>query len=119
MSVREKLDAFAPTLEGGGPPDNAREGIPEPMHRATDELIGSGAADNALKVGDKAPAFTLDDPKGKPVSSTELLTQGPLIVTFYRGVWCPYCNMDLQAIEAALPELRNRGPQLPAVSPQT
>lgn len=119
MSLQDKLDAFRANFEAGGPPFNAPAWIHEPMHRATDELIASGAAGHALKVGDKAPAFTLNDPDGKPVSSAGLLAQGPLIVTFYRGVWCPYCNMDLQAIQAALPELELRGAKLVAVSPQT
>ena len=68
------------------------------MHRATAELKASGAAERAKKVGDKAPAFTLRDPEGKVVSSQDLLARGPLIVSFYRGVWCPYCNMELQAL---------------------
>jgi peroxiredoxin len=119
MSLQDKLDAFRANIEAGGPPYNAPAWIHEPMHRATEELIASGAANKALKAGDKAPAFTLDDPEGHPVSSADLLAQGPLIVTFYRGVWCPYCNMDLQAIEAVLPELQKRGAKLVAISPQT
>jgi peroxiredoxin len=119
MSLQDKLDAFRANFEAGGPPFNAPAWIHEPMHRATAELIASGAAGHALKVGAKAPAFTLNDPDGKPISSTDLLAQGPLIVTFYRGVWCPYCNMDLQAVQAALPELELRGARLVAVSPQT
>jgi hypothetical protein len=83
MSLQDKLDAFRANLEAGGPPYNAPDWIHEPMHRATDELIAPGAADNSLKVRDKAPAFTLHDPSGNPVLSTALLAQGPLIVTFY------------------------------------
>jgi peroxiredoxin len=59
------------------------------MHRATEELITSGAATRALKAGDTAPPFVLKDPDGKPVSAAELLAQGPLVVSFYRGVWYP------------------------------
>ena len=119
MSLQDKLDAYRANFEAGGPPYNAPAHIHEPMHRATRELIESGAAEKALKVGDKAPAFTLNDAEKKPYSSADLLAKGPLVVTFYRGVWCPYCNMDLQAIEAALPELQSRGAQLVAISPQT
>jgi len=119
MSLQDKLDAFRANFEAGGPPYNAPAHIHEPMHRATAELIASGAAQKALQVGGKAPAFTLADAEGKTVSSVELLREGPLVVTFYRGVWCPYCNMDLQAIEAALPELEQRGARLVAISPQT
>ncbi|MGE5148077.1 MAG: peroxiredoxin-like family protein [Candidatus Eiseniibacteriota bacterium] len=119
MSLQDQLDAFRKNLEAGGPPYNAPDWIHEPMHRATDELIASGAARKALKVGDKAPAFTLKDADGHEVSSAALLAQGPLVVTFYRGVWCPYCNMDLQAIQAALPGLEKLGAKLVAISPQT
>ncbi|HXZ09591.1 MAG TPA: peroxiredoxin-like family protein [Paraburkholderia sp.] len=119
MSLQDKLDAFRANFEAGGPPYNAPAHIHEPMHRATAELIASGAAKKALKVGAKAPTFTLTDAEGKPVSSVEWLREGPLVVTFYRGVWCPYCNMDLQAIEAALPDLEARGARLVAISPQT
>jgi peroxiredoxin len=60
----------------------------------------------------------LNDPDGKPVSSAELLRQGPLVVTFHRGVWCPYCNMELQALQAALPNIRAAGASVVAISPQ-
>ncbi|HEX4765716.1 MAG TPA: peroxiredoxin-like family protein [Lichenihabitans sp.] len=119
MSLQDKLDAFRTNFEAGGPPYNAPAWIHDPMHRATAELIASGAPGKALRVGDRAPDFALQDPDGHEVSSQDLLARGPLIVTFYRGIWCPYCNMDLQAIEAALPKLAERGATLVAISPQT
>ncbi|MBU6420076.1 MAG: AhpC/TSA family protein [Proteobacteria bacterium] len=119
MGLRETLAAFKANFEAGGPPYNAPDWIHEPMHRATDELIASGAANHAKKAGDLAPSFTLLDPDGKEVSSEDLLEKGPLIVTFYRGVWCPYCNMDLQALQEALPEFKKLGANLVAISPQT
>ena len=119
MSLQDKLDAFRTNFEAGGPPFNVPAWVHEPMHRATDELIASRAADKALKVGDVAPDFILKDPDGKDVWSKELLAKGPLIVTFYRGIWCPYCNMDLQAIEERIAELRSLGAELVAISPQT
>jgi peroxiredoxin len=119
MSLQDRLDAFKADFEAGKPPYNAPAAIHEPMRRATAELIASGAAQQALKIGDKAPAFKLQDPEGKEVSSTELLTRGALVVTFYRGFWCPYCNMDLQAIQEALPEIVGRGASVVAISPQT
>jgi peroxiredoxin len=88
------------------------------MHRATEELIASGAAARALKAGDAAPLFVLKDPDGKPVSSAELLARGPLVLSFYRGVWCPYCNMELQALQEALPLFHDLGANLVAISPQ-
>ena len=101
MSLQARLDAFKVDFRGGKPPFNAPPEIHPIMERATAELIASGAAGRALKVGDRAPSFTLNDPDGKPVSSVDLLSKGPLVISFYRGVWCPYCNMELQALEAA------------------
>lgn len=119
MTLQAKLDAFKTDFEAGQPPYNVPPSVIETMHRATAELIASGAAGRALKAGDRAPAFTLHDPDGKPVSSAELLAQGPLVVSFYRGVWCPYCNMELQALQAALPDFEASGAKLVAISPQT
>jgi peroxiredoxin len=119
MTLQAKLNAFKVDFEAGAPPYNAPQSVIEIMHRATDELIASGAAARALKAGDRAPAFTLKDPEGRDVSSVDLLAQGPLIVSFYRGVWCPYCNLELQALQSALPEITARGASLVAISPQT
>ncbi|MEB0224416.1 peroxiredoxin-like family protein [Pseudomonas sp. 10S4] len=118
MTLQAKLDAFKADFKAGKPPYNAPAEIHPIMERATAELIASGAADKALKVGDKAPLFTLKDPDGKPVSSADLLAEGPLVLTFYRGVWCPYCNMELQALQAFLPTLQEAGANLVAISPQ-
>jgi peroxiredoxin len=119
MSLQDQLDAFRAEIESGRPPYNATRAAIDTMHRATAELKASGQEARALKVGDKAPSFTLNDADGKPVSSVELLGSGPLIVTFYRGAWCPYCNMDLKAMEAMLPTYRANGASLVAISPQT
>lgn len=119
MTLQAKLDAFKADFEAGMPPYHVPPAVIETMHRATAELIASGAAARALKAGDKAPAFTLKDPEGQDVSSATMLARGPLVVSFYRGVWCPYCNMELQALQAALPEFRAAGANLVAISPQT
>lgn len=118
MSLQDKLDAFRADFEAGKPPYSVPPSVIETMHRATAELKASGAAHKALKAGDKAPAFTLNDPDGNPVSSDDLLRKGPLVVTFYRGVWCPYCNMELQALQATLPDILQAGASLVAISPQ-
>jgi peroxiredoxin len=118
MSLQAKLDAFKADFEAGKPPYNVPYSVIETMHRATRELIESGLAGRALKAGDVAPGFTLNDPDGAPISSADLLAKGPLVVSFYRGVWCPYCNMELQALQAVLPEFRKAGASLVAVSPQ-
>lgn len=119
MSLQDRLDAFKADLESGKLAFKPTAQQLEGMHRATAELIATGQAQRALKAGDRAPDFVLNDPDGKPVSSRDLLATGPLVVSFYRGVWCPYCNMDLQALQAELPAIEARGASLVAISPQT
>lgn len=119
MSLQAKLDAFKVEIESGRPPYNATKAVIDTMHRATAELKASGQEARALKAGDRASPFTLKDADGAVVSSQDLLANGPMIVTFYRGVWCPYCNMDLQALEALFPSYRASGASLVAISPQT
>ncbi|WP_175891736.1 redoxin domain-containing protein, partial [Burkholderia cepacia] len=114
MSLQQKLDAFKADFRAGKPPYNAPAEIHPIMERATAELIASGQAGRAVQAGDRAPQFTLRDQDGKLVSSADLLAQGPLVITFYRGVWCPYCNLELQALDAALPQLREYGARLVA-----
>ncbi|MGO9048753.1 MAG: peroxiredoxin-like family protein [Xanthobacteraceae bacterium] len=119
MSLQDRLDALKADFEGGKFPLKPSAGQLDAMHRATVELIASGQAQRALKAGDRAPDFVLDDPDGNPVSSRDLLAKGPLAVSFNRGVWCPYCNLELQALQAALPEIEARGASLVTISPQT
>ena len=114
MTLQDKLDAFRAEFSGKAPPH-----IVEAMKKATADLVATGQAERALKVGDQAPGFTLPGPDGKPVASRDLLTRGPLIVTFYRGVWCPYCNIELQALQQALPEIEAAGAALVAISPES
>jgi peroxiredoxin len=118
MSLQDKLDAFKADFKAGKPPFNAPPEIHPVMERATAELIASGQATRALKAGDRAPQFRLLDQDGNGVSSTDLLAKGPLVVTFYRGVWCPYCNLELQAINEVLPQIQALGANVVAISPQ-
>ena len=119
MSLQAKLDAFKADFEAGKPPYNVSRSVIETMHRATAELNASGAARRAKNAGEIAPSFSLQDPEGNGVNSDQLLKRGPLVVSFYRGVWCPYCNMELQALEAVKSEFDKYGASLVAISPQT
>src|SRR6266576_5180021 len=83
------------------------------------QLMNSGAAENALKEGEQAPDFTLPDARGNAVRLSHLLRQGPVVLTFYRGAWCPYCHLALRAYQQALPQLQAGGATLVAISPQT
>lgn len=115
LPLQGKLDALKFEFDNNLAPPAAVEAL----HRAVDELIASGAPGRALKVGDVAPEFTLPDPDGNSISSKVLLAKGPLVVTFYRGAWCPFCNFDLNALEEARSEIESRGATLVAISQQT
>jgi peroxiredoxin len=119
MALQDRLDALKSDFESGRFPLKPTRDALGTMHRATTELIASGQAQRALKAGDRMAEFTLRDSDGQPVSSRELLASGPLVISFYRGVWCPYCNLELQALQSALREIAARGASLVAISPQT
>jgi peroxiredoxin len=119
MKLQDKLDAMREDFENGRFPLVPTRDQLETMSQATQSLIDSEQAEYALKAGDRAPDFTLQTADGVSVSSRELLARGPLVATFYRGVWCPYCNYDLQALEEVRPEIEARGASLVAISPQT
>ena len=119
MSLQDTLDEFKKNFEAGGPPYYVPAAVHDTFHRATAKLTASGQAERSIKVGDRAPDFTLPDADGNSVSSGSMLEKGPLVVTFYRGVWCPYCNFDLQSIEAAADDIRSTGANIVSISPQT
>jgi peroxiredoxin len=83
-----------------------------------EELRASFALAAAAGVGAVAPEFRLPGVKGNPVSLADLVRQGPVVVTFYRGGWCPYCNIQLRAYQAILPQIAALGARLVAISPQ-
>lgn len=69
--------------------------------------------------GDKAPLFSLPNARGEKVSIENLLQKGAVVLTFYRGVWCPYCNLELKTYQEILPQIKQAGASLVAVSPMT
>ena len=87
--------------------------------RAIEELRQSGIAQRVLPLGAKAPEFELADGNGKSFRSVEALTRGRLVVSFYRGRWCPYCVAELESLQAVLPQVQDAGAALVAISPQT
>jgi peroxiredoxin len=96
--------------------------IPEPIAErittAIAEIESSGVAPG-LVPGERAPEFRLPDAMKRPVSLRERLSNGPVVLVFYRGEWCPYCNTYLRALQSALPEITARGASLLAVSVQS
>lgn len=89
------------------------------MEAATERLRATGIEAAALKIGDRAPDVTLPDALGRPVRLADLWSDGPLVLVFYRGGWCPYCNLELRAWQRLLPRLDAAGVRLAAISPQT
>jgi peroxiredoxin len=89
------------------------------IEAANAKLEISGIAGRALKAGDRIPDFDLPDATGKVVRSADLLAAGPLVISFYRGSWCPYCSLELKTLQQNLSEFRARGATLVAISPQT
>jgi peroxiredoxin len=87
--------------------------------RLVQGLIDAGAADGAFKAGDRIPEFLLPNAEGRLVSSSELLTKAPLVLNFYRGVWCPYCSEELNALAEATPRLRAAGATVVAITAET
>jgi peroxiredoxin len=79
-------------------------------------LVDEGAANDALKAGDKLPDFMLASAEGRFVRSQELLARGPLVLSFYRGRWCPYCSAELDALNAVSEKIRDSGATLVAVT---
>ncbi|RYC58460.1 peroxiredoxin, thioredoxin-dependent thiol peroxidase [Xylaria longipes] len=71
-----------------------------------------------IQVGDKMPDFSMTDATGKEVASDSLLAKGPLLITFYRGEWCPFCNIAIGFLQQHLPEFQARGVTLVAMSPE-
>lgn len=84
----------------------------------TEKLIASRENAKQLGVGDKVPNFSLPDHQGNAVELQELLEKGPLVISFYRGSWCPYCSLELNALQKTLPEMEELGSRLVAISPQ-
>ena len=84
----------------------------------TEDLKQQGIENNALGVGDQAIDFSLPNVHGQDVNLTQALAKGPVVLNIYRGGWCPYCNLELNALQQALPDIEATGAQLIAVAPQ-
>jgi peroxiredoxin len=113
MTLKEALDARRAEFLRTAPQEKAQA-----YQRGVDELVAAGTAARAVQRGENAPDFSLPNAKGEQVTLSKLLARGPVVLTFYRGGWCPYCNLQLRAYQKALPDIRAAGGQLVAVSPE-
>ena len=112
MPLQSKLDAFKADWAH-------RVGADIAQMVADDNASLQPLAERALKSGDQFPQVELSDQLGRVTDLRVLMSRGPLVVTFYRGGWCPYCNLELRAYQEALPEINKLGAQLVAISPET
>jgi peroxiredoxin len=113
MSLQVALNTFRSEFINKFPSEKAAI-----MQRATDALTEAFQIRETITVGDLAPNFTLNNAAGKEISLKEKLAQGPVILTFYRGGWCPYCNLELRAYQKLLPQINQLGASLIAISPE-
>ena len=88
------------------------------MQANIEGLRKSGITNSMLKKGARAPEIKLGNARGETIDLTNLLKNGPVIVNFYRGGWCPYCNLELRAYQKLLPEITSAGASLVAISPE-
>lgn len=114
MSLKDQLEAFRTGFEKQVPEDALAQ-----MHGATRDLRASGILNDAVKAGDAFPAFSLVSQDGETVSSSALLSKGPLVISMFRGAWCPYCMIELKALDAIAADVRAEGGELIVISPQT
>ena len=113
MGLQEQLDALKAEFTRSAP-----AGRLTLYESKIEDLLASFPIERATAVNDQAPDFTLPDAQGRAVSLRELRRAGPAVVTFYRGGWCPYCNIQLRAYQSVLPEMTALGARLVAISPQ-
>jgi peroxiredoxin len=114
MSLSQQLADLTSKLRALVPADRLTT-----IDRAVEQLKASGVESHALKSGDKAPDFELTDGDGMTWRSQDLLRSGPLVVVFYRGRWCAYCNTQLAALQQVHEQIARAGASLVAISPQT
>ena len=112
-NLREKIAEYDAAKAERVPPE-----VLQTMADATCQLEGLGIVDRSLKAGDRIPDFSLPNHLGQQRRISELLADSVLVLNFYRGGWCPYCNMELHALQQALPDIRASGADLVAISPE-
>lgn len=113
MSLEDKLNEVTTNIFPTLP-----EPIQDKINDGISNILQMEIEKSILKVGEKAPTFSLTNADGKKVELRELLTHGFVLLTFYRGIWCPYCQTQLRAYQEILPEIHKAGGNLVAVSPQ-
>src|SRR5271156_421403 len=113
-SFKEQVQVLKDQMKNAAPPE-----ILAVFAKEAEELGSSDVAKNALKPGTAAPIFTLPDAIGNLISLKDALSKGNVVLTFYRGLWCPYCNLQLKLYQEILPQIKALNASLIAISPNT
>ncbi len=113
-TLQQQIEVFLAQTAEQLPPELMKN-----FYNSIEAVVQTDIAKHSLKVGEKAPDFTLPDVFGRQVTFSKLLQHGPVVVTFYRGEWCPFCNLQLRAYQKILPQIQTLGASLVAISPQT
>jgi peroxiredoxin len=113
-SLQDSIATFTSGMAKHAPPE-----VIATLGAELKKLADAGIANGALKVGAKAPDFSLPNADGGTTTLSAILAKGPAVVTFYRGGWCPFCDLQLRAYQGVLAEMRGLGAELVAISPQT
>lgn len=114
MALNQELSTLYNNFHNGGAPKEVSQVILD----STKTLQSDFANRKIIHAGEEFPAFNLPDATGKPVTSASLLESGPILISFYRGDWCPYCNIELRALQKRLPDFKAKGVTLVAITPQ-
>jgi peroxiredoxin len=114
VSFRQQLDDYI-AMQVSRLPAEVIKDLTSPI----EILVETNAAAKALQEGQKVPDFTLPDAYGQEYTLSELLKKGPVVITFYRGIWCNFCSLEMNAYQSSLDRLQELGASLIAISPQT
>lgn len=113
MNLNEELAQFGQQMS-----ENAPKEVLEIIAAEIEKLGTSGIFENALKVGDTAPDFDLNDSDRNSVSLDSLLQSGSVVISFNRGNWCPFCNIEFKHLQQSVDAIKNAGANLLVISPQ-
>jgi len=113
MALANDIESAYKDFHSSVPPD-----ISAAVKSVTPQFVDSFDESKVIRVGDSFPHFELPDASGRPKSNEDLLSKGPVLVSFYRGEWCPYCSLELNALQKHLDDFKAKGVSLVAISPE-
>ena len=116
--LNKTLAEFQEKFESGTAPYNVSAEKVSAMYAFDKSLRDGGVIENVLRPGDHFPEFALSNQDGRLITLENALLRGPVVISFFRGIWCPYCNIELRALQNALNDLEGAGATLIAISPQ-